>query len=206
MSTNSQIRANRTNSQKSTGPHTPEGKAASSANSHKHGIYSTAILLPHEDPDAYRSLTASFLRDLSPIGALELALVQRMADMQWRMLRYDSIEASLYARDLQADLERGRDHSPTDAFRAFHHDGFLEALSRQYARAERTFRRAMTDLAALQSARRSVQSAPSKAVTPKLASFPRSLSVLQPAPPPLDDKLPMELSSNQDRNGPTCSS
>src|SRR5690349_13340048 len=44
------LAANRANAQLSTGPATPAGKAASSQNSFKHGLYSKQIVIKGEDP------------------------------------------------------------------------------------------------------------------------------------------------------------
>ena len=52
MATAAQIAANRLNVQKSTGPRTPEGKAASSSNALKHGMDAASIVIPGEDPAA----------------------------------------------------------------------------------------------------------------------------------------------------------
>jgi hypothetical protein len=60
MATAAQIAANRANSQKSTGPRTPEGKAASRFNALKHGLDAASILLPGEDPDAYDRMVADY--------------------------------------------------------------------------------------------------------------------------------------------------
>jgi hypothetical protein len=49
--------ANRRNALKSTGPRTPEGKAAVRLNALKHGLLSEEILLPGEDEGALRELT-----------------------------------------------------------------------------------------------------------------------------------------------------
>jgi hypothetical protein len=48
MSTQEQIDANRRNSQSSTGPSTPEGKAASRLNSLQHGLRAATLILPYE--------------------------------------------------------------------------------------------------------------------------------------------------------------
>jgi hypothetical protein len=46
MTTEKQIAANRANAQESTGPRTAVGKAASSANALKSGIYAKFLLIP----------------------------------------------------------------------------------------------------------------------------------------------------------------
>ena len=193
MSSIKQIKANQLNSQLSTGPTTPEGKSTSSSNSLKHGIYSTAILLPHEDPAAYQSMCDEFVTDLRPVGALERTLVQRLIDCQWRMNRLDAIEAGFY--------EEYPNDDPTETFTRNVASGYLVELSRQWSRQERTFRRAMVDLLALQTERRAPQPAQSKPTPPKLASFPT-----RPTPPaPLDATHPTEVSSNKDQSSRTCS-
>ena len=49
MASTAQIYANRENSKHSTGPRTPEGKAASSTNATSHGLNAADPVLPHED-------------------------------------------------------------------------------------------------------------------------------------------------------------
>jgi hypothetical protein len=49
MASDKQMRANRQNARKSTGPKTPEGKAVARLNALKHGLLSQQILLPNED-------------------------------------------------------------------------------------------------------------------------------------------------------------
>src|SRR3989442_7820123 len=50
MSTDRQIEANRLNAQHSTGPSTPEGRAAVRLNGLKYGLYAETLILPREDP------------------------------------------------------------------------------------------------------------------------------------------------------------
>ena len=51
--TNAQIDSNRANARHSTGPRSPEGKAASSQNASKHNLTGGDAFLPGEDPAAY---------------------------------------------------------------------------------------------------------------------------------------------------------
>ena len=50
MPTQAQIRANRENAKKSTGPRTPEGKANSSKNALKHGLLAEDAVIPRRGP------------------------------------------------------------------------------------------------------------------------------------------------------------
>ncbi len=94
MSTEAQIAANKANSQLSTGPNTPEGKAASSQNRLKHGFAGAFQLLPNEDSDAYQAMLTGFEAEHQPATMTEHVLVERMAQHQWlvqRALRFQTL-------------------------------------------------------------------------------------------------------------------
>jgi len=59
MSTQAQINANRENAEKSTGPKTAEGKAASSKNATRHGFYSKEFQVREEEREAFTRLPTS---------------------------------------------------------------------------------------------------------------------------------------------------
>ena len=75
MPTQAQLNANRLNAQKSTGPTSPEGKAASSLNALKSGIDAYSHIIPGEDPAELEALTAQFLLHYKPTGPTQLSLV-----------------------------------------------------------------------------------------------------------------------------------
>ena len=97
MATLDQLRANRENSQRSTGPKTEEGKRRSALNGTRHGLTGRVILLPYEDMQAYNAFCKRWFNDLQPKGIHEEILVQNMADCQWVLNRaqthIESIEA-----------------------------------------------------------------------------------------------------------------
>ena len=75
MSTTAQIEANQANSQLSTGPITPEGKARSATNATKLGFYAKqAVLLTEQDHQAFEALTVAFRFEVHPVGPVERAL------------------------------------------------------------------------------------------------------------------------------------
>ena len=53
MATTAQLLANQQNAALSTGPRTPDGKAASSPNATKHGLSSAFRVLAHEDQEEF---------------------------------------------------------------------------------------------------------------------------------------------------------
>jgi hypothetical protein len=93
-----QIDANRKNSQLSTGPSTPAGKAKSALNSVKTGLTGRTVLLPTDDAAAYETHVQRFIKDLKPVGPREHALAQALADNAWRAERIVSLEMAIFAR------------------------------------------------------------------------------------------------------------
>jgi hypothetical protein len=97
MTSDRKAEANRRNALKSTGPKTPEGKAAVRLNALKHGLLSEEILLPGEDEEALRELTESLRTELQPVGELEDLLVDRITSLLWRLRRLGQVEAGIFA-------------------------------------------------------------------------------------------------------------
>ncbi len=92
MATESQIIANRRNAQKSTGPHTPNGKAAVSQNAEKHGLSARRAVISSEsqaDFDLYRE---RMLSELAPASPMESMLAERIVALSWRLKRTGRIQ------------------------------------------------------------------------------------------------------------------
>jgi hypothetical protein len=104
MATDKQIAANHTNAQRSTGPRTPEGKAAVRLNALQHGLLARDIFVDtgdgREDEADYAALVEELRQDLQPHGRLELMLVEKIAAAYWRLRRAAREEASTLRRRL----------------------------------------------------------------------------------------------------------
>ena len=100
MSTNSQIKANRNNAKKSTGPRTEEGKSRAAKNSLKHGLLARDTVLPGEDPADFDRQLAALEADIQPANSLEFELVRQITDAQWRMRRLTRLETGFLAAAL----------------------------------------------------------------------------------------------------------
>ena len=101
MASPAQLRANRANAQKSTGPRTDAGKAASRGNALKHGLAAHTIVpvdTPGEPAGAYQARLDAWVDDLAPRNVLELAMVQRACRASWKLdrcARYEDAAAAV---------------------------------------------------------------------------------------------------------------
>jgi hypothetical protein len=97
MSTTSekQIEANRANAQLSTGPRTPEGRQASSANAITTGLTATRIFVAPEDGDAFEAMKSALIAELAPAGELQLSLFATILHATWNAQRCISLECSI---------------------------------------------------------------------------------------------------------------
>ena len=114
MTSDKQIQANRRNALKSTGPKTPEGKAAVRLNANKHGLRSQEVLLPGEDEEALKELDENLRAELQPVGELENLLVDGITAAHWRLRRLRRVEAGIFAWELYGELlERAQGEAQT---------------------------------------------------------------------------------------------
>lgn len=91
-----QIRANRANATRSTGPRTATGKAASRLNALKHGVLARQGVLPGEDAAAYTALRTTLFEELEPVGIQEELQVDRVVTCTWRLQRLLSAEVGIF--------------------------------------------------------------------------------------------------------------
>ena len=95
------IATNRANAQKSTGPKTAEGKAASKRNAVKHGLLSREVLVAGEDHQALTALQQWFAEELQPVGPMEVMLVGQIVATHWRLRRVLAAESGDIKREAQ---------------------------------------------------------------------------------------------------------
>ncbi len=165
MATAAQILANRRNSQLSTGPRSPEGKAASRFNALKSGVYASAQVIPGEDPAELEALAEAYNQQFQPCGPLERFLVDSLVNAEWQLRRYRKIEAALWQRE--ASLAG-------DPLAVFDSPAFLR-LQRLIQFAERSYHRNLKQLQKSQQQENEEDSA-------ELASFRQNAADRQSAP------------------------
>lgn len=97
-------KANRKNAKLSTAPRTREGKARSSQDARKHGLFARDTVLPGENPEEFLQLIADLEQELEAESGFERRLVSHIAVTEWRMRRLVRLETG--ALTDQLDKER----------------------------------------------------------------------------------------------------
>ncbi len=92
MATPAQIAANRLNSQKSTGPRSVEGKAASRFNALKHATSAKSLVIPGENEANFAELADAYHDQYQPVGPEEALLVEKIMAADWTQRRMDRLE------------------------------------------------------------------------------------------------------------------
>jgi hypothetical protein len=96
MTSAAQVSANRANAQKSTGPRTPEGKAAVAQNAVRHGLLAQEVVIKGEDPGEFEFYRDQMLEELAPAGQMESLLAHRIVGLAWRLRRAERLQAAAF--------------------------------------------------------------------------------------------------------------
>jgi hypothetical protein len=156
MATLKQFEANRRNAQKSTGPKTPEGKAAVSMNALRHGLRARTVVLPGENRVEFHQLCNDLEVEWHPQSRTEQFYVEQMAVSQWKLTRMEVGEAAIFQ-----DVEGS-------ATKLTH----LDRLWQAEARMERSYSRAQRELERLQTSRRQPDPQPEEPASTPAAEAP----------------------------------
>src|SRR5205085_4042468 len=122
----------------STGPTTPEGKAAVRLNALRHGLRAHTVVLPGENSEKFQQLCEDLEAEWQPQTRTEQLYVEQMAVSQWKLRRMEIGEISLLVQKFGA-----KNQIP-----------LLDRLWQAEARLERSFTRAQRELERLQKSRR----------------------------------------------------
>jgi hypothetical protein len=143
MISQKQDRANCANAQKSSGPRTPEGKAVSSRNALKSGLYATTLVAHGESKEDFNLLKAQFYRQYQPATPQARLIVDRLIANNWILQRFDHIESEVWQREvsrIDSFFTTGDRYQPfAQAFRKVSSD--YARLRRFVASAERAIER-----------------------------------------------------------------
>jgi hypothetical protein len=179
-----QQEANRQNAQHSTGPNTPEAKAAVRLNALTYGLRARQLLLPEEDPEEYKQLWAALVDEWQPQTGTERLYLEQMATSQWLLARYAKSERRIHQYEVSIEKQLP----------------LLDRVCTLRARLERSFTSAMRELKQLQKERQAQRQQQQTASTAQATAAP----VSKPAEPkvPHPDYL---MSQGTDGHPVSCS-
>jgi hypothetical protein len=137
MATLKQFEANRRNSQKSTGPKTPEGKATVSMNALRLGLRARTVVLPGENREEFNQLCDDLQVEWNPQSRTEQFHLEQMVVSQWKLARMEVAEIAVFQ-----DVAGSTTKLP-----------LLDRLWQAECRLERSYARAQRELERLQASR-----------------------------------------------------
>jgi hypothetical protein len=151
--------ANLANAQFSTGPTSDAGKKKVSQNALKTGLTGCQVLLPSDDGSRYEAMIRDYQNAFSPVGPEELALVQSIVDVRWRLNRFPGLESALLdlGRRQMLEIEPKLAGNPEPAFELQirqEYEKKFRNLELQENRLVRRREREMKELRELQAARK----------------------------------------------------
>src|SRR5260370_8965741 len=127
--------ANAANAQHSTGPRTPEGRAASSQNARTHGLPARDVIVePHEREDFDQFLNR-YQTDVAPQDAVQLSVFDDLVAAAWDLRRIRRMQVRACSDTTRTPEQLEKD---------------LDRLYRYKTCIERTFHRSLKELKALQ--------------------------------------------------------
>ena len=161
-----QHEANCKNAQQSSGPKTPEGKAAVRLNALTHGLRARTMILSYEKAEEYDYLWCQLVAEWRPETPTELLYLETAATSQWLLARVTRSERNIF-EDLHVEPEE-------KYYRQ------LALVVKQRTQLERSFRTAIQDLKTAQKERRAQPQAQPVQASAKAVKIPAG----QPAPVP----------------------
>ena len=141
-------------SNKSTGPRTVEGKARSSQNALKTGIYSHSQIIPGEDPADHEKLTGEYYLRYQPFSPAQRDLLDRVIHSAWMLRRFSRVSTQIWLYKLPDLFKPNPTSQLGQAFLAVgNHFGRLQRLINS---TQRNFDLALAELDRLQTAESSL--------------------------------------------------
>jgi len=141
--------ANQHNAQQSTGPTSPQGKAAVRLNALTYGLRARSTLIHGEDPEEYKRLWAALEAEWQPQTGTERLYLEQMCTSQWLLARVAGGESRIYEANIRAEKQFP----------------LLRDVSRQRTSLERSFTSGLRELKQLQKERQARQPQPAQAVS-----------------------------------------
>jgi hypothetical protein len=196
MATEKQTTANRLNAQKSTGPKTPEGRAAVRLNGVTHGLTAETLVLKGESESDFKALFESLEAEHEPTTPTEEILVADLAMATWRRRRLYNMEAGFYKVNMKEQAYYAEpkilDHNSLLGKVANNYGDTMALIGRQEARLERSYYKALHELQRLRKEREANSALVSEIPVGQGHALPsqQPTNIQTPAEPTIDTEIP----------------
>jgi len=153
MSSQRQIEANRRNAQKSTGPTSVTGKAASSMNALKSGIHAKSLVLPSENLADLEQLIEDYYHRHDPDSPEARFYLDEVIHCEWLLRRYRTAETQMwkYENESSFSIDRKNPLGKAAAIGSNHFSKLqyrVDATRRAYHRALKALKELEAEVAA----------------------------------------------------------
>ncbi len=138
--------ATQTESSPATGPRTEGGKARSSQNALKSGLFAAHDFIRPGEEDEYQTTYLALMRELGPQGILEQVFADEIMSANWRLRRCRLVEATLA-------IKREATEAAEDASESETADKAQRSVDRARAHSHSILRRSIAELRKLQTER-----------------------------------------------------
>src|ERR1017187_9667690 len=174
MKTPPQSGAGRAHPNPSTGPRSAAGKARSSMNALKSGIYSKSLIIPGENPAHLDTLLDEYFVRYRPAVPEQRDLVDILVRSTWTLRRLGVAEAQVMIHQMDQAYELDRESPIGHAFSLT--DRTLSRLQRMVNSTQRNFRDAIRELERLQALELNLNpdDQPQKSAGPRAPEAPQS--------------------------------
>ena len=180
----------------STGPRSAEGKAASSQNALKTGIYANATLLPGEDPEERRLLIEEYYRRWTPTTPEQRVFADILVNAEWMLRRLRRCEEQIWALYQNDDWYSTPEINVGMSF--FHAEPTMARLQQRISSFERSYKSALHEIQRLkkEEAGQEAGRAAAQAGADQIAQLPAPPDApAQPSEPTPKPDLPLTASS-----------
>ena len=112
MTSERQLRANKANARRSTGPRSPEGKHRASRNATTHGLSAKDFALTEDDKVELDQIRRAYSDHFRPKNPIEADLVEELAMAKMRQKRTWRVESAEINLEIGRQLEGVAEHFP----------------------------------------------------------------------------------------------
>ena len=149
MSSPRRIASSKANGALWQGPATEEGKRRSALAKMRHGLLSRCVVIENESKELFDLVLTQHVKYFMPRNAVEQGMVEDIACAYWRLRRVVAIETSMLNSGVRKQYPVSQLERLEMAFAGLSETSKFNVLNRYEARLQRTYQRALRNLATL---------------------------------------------------------